>query len=402
MGAPSSSSANHPGYPYLPPPPPLFPIFVPPPSAFHPGQYLHVQQPHPSTPSQGSILPPQAERAFGSTSVPPPRLYPLQPTRITLPMSIVPIFPQTPESFNPITSVNLPPPSRNTFASSPIPNYQDGQTCSKCDCFRPTFAVISPCGCTLCRDHLGSVIRNVTLIDEGAVSPRGKELKKKYFECVACGKKSLTVEPAGTRLGGREEGRIELSRYPLAAGENEVSSPASDAFTFSVHFTSPSTPSTPVFEAEQRDVAPPQTVTHPSTPSGRSTPQPGPVWLPPPPPPYDLTRRPRAFSTPVPTPAPCPSESPAVPSSTSSPSALPSIPSIQISARINNAAAKKAGARRLSLAEIQTLREIGSQRWCDGRGPLHDATESYQLRRGLWPVVKIENVSLLPLQASIH
>ncbi|BGP27098.1 hypothetical protein Rt10032_c12g4875 [Rhodotorula toruloides] len=78
--------------------------------------------------------------------------------------------------------------------------------CMHPGCYAGVFCELSPCGCRLCRDHLGWVIRNVRTLDVEAnrfIEPNeAKETKaktKKVFRCVSCGAESSMAEPPARR-----------------------------------------------------------------------------------------------------------------------------------------------------------------------------------------------------------
>lgn len=104
-------------------------------------------------------------------------------------------FPRAPSGITPA----LPPQSHSLDQDdSGIP------TCEVPGCPFPRFCILSPCGDMICRDHLGSVIRGVQLLDsseevenegEGGGEGKGKKKRRRVYECVKCHRRSEMVGP---------------------------------------------------------------------------------------------------------------------------------------------------------------------------------------------------------------
>lgn len=123
-----------------------------------------------------------------------PRIDPSPPQGAAIPVAPVPVQQPLP----------LAQPSAMVTATSMYgsPTETTVGACMHPGCYAPVFCELSPCGCRLCRDHLGWVIRNVRTLDVGAnkfIGPKeAKETKnktKKVFRCVSCGAESSKAEP---------------------------------------------------------------------------------------------------------------------------------------------------------------------------------------------------------------
>ncbi|GAA6064430.1 hypothetical protein JCM10212_005309 [Sporobolomyces blumeae] len=85
----------------------------------------------------------------------------------------------------------------------PLTSYPDfrpsstAMTCTVPDCPFPRFCFLSPCGDTICRDHLGSVIRGAQSETRVAVDVDGHETERvaRVYECVKCHRRSEMASP---------------------------------------------------------------------------------------------------------------------------------------------------------------------------------------------------------------
>ncbi|GAA5874288.1 hypothetical protein JCM1840_000623 [Sporobolomyces johnsonii] len=108
------------------------------------------------------------------------------------------------------SSFSLPAPSGITAAPIPAPPSSSTPTCNVADCPFPIFCELSPCGCKLCRDHLGSVIRGVKVVDvdvtdeKGAKEPTMARKKGKLFTCYACQAQSTMAGPTTTQIAKQQ------------------------------------------------------------------------------------------------------------------------------------------------------------------------------------------------------
>ncbi|KAM0786955.1 hypothetical protein ACM66B_002374 [Microbotryomycetes sp. NB124-2] len=66
--------------------------------------------------------------------------------------------------------------------------------CDVYTCFNPTYCVLNVCGCHLCRNHLGSVIRGARTSFETSLGGE-HALQHKVFTCAACHTEAVQAEP---------------------------------------------------------------------------------------------------------------------------------------------------------------------------------------------------------------
>ncbi|GAA5950200.1 hypothetical protein JCM21900_003505 [Sporobolomyces salmonicolor] len=142
-----------------------------------------------------------------STYAPSPAHAQQQPSP-SPPLQQPPSYPHTAQSSR--SSFSLPAASGITAAPIPPPPSPSTPTCDVADCPFPIFCELSPCGCKLCRDHLGSVIRGVKAIDvdvtveKGANEPTTARKKGKVFTCYACHAQSTMAGPTTTQIAKRQ------------------------------------------------------------------------------------------------------------------------------------------------------------------------------------------------------
>ncbi|KAL8283915.1 hypothetical protein RQP46_005347 [Phenoliferia psychrophenolica] len=204
----------------LPPPPPTPPVPTeyaypppPPPPEFHPQYPVYFGPPPPAppphfpfpVPHDNYTFPPPPAYDFpppppfpGPPFPPsPPFSYPGGPPFLPLPLlhhsfslpdfslshpPPLPFHPQPPP-FPPFPSLLPPPPNSKTCVAT----LNSGDRCDK-----PAWGAVQTCGCPICRDHGGQVLRSYKTIDyrEGTT--------KKVFECSACGSHSQQFSPIET------------------------------------------------------------------------------------------------------------------------------------------------------------------------------------------------------------
>ncbi|KAI5480997.1 hypothetical protein MNV49_006183 [Pseudohyphozyma bogoriensis] len=133
----------------------------------------YFEHPFPSPDSPHSPPPPSAFYYPFAPFLPPP---PPAGSPFPLPFPAFPLLPATAQ-YEDFYDPALDP--------SPPTQAPQVQPCSVFSCFASTFCILQPCGCRLCRDHLGTVIR-------GAQPDEGDE---KRFDCVACGQMSWAFNP---------------------------------------------------------------------------------------------------------------------------------------------------------------------------------------------------------------
>ncbi|GAA5935227.1 hypothetical protein JCM10213_000682 [Rhodosporidiobolus nylandii] len=195
-------------------------------------QHLHMQQ----QPPQPQILTPWpppplrqiddflAASAGAPASMVPYPLSPPMPTTVALPPLPSATSPEsTPSpsagatlSSSPAPSTLLggkapPPPSGGHALTHVPPTATEGKegnngTCAVANCAAVVSCELSPCGCRLCRDHLGWVLRGGVELPPGEsppspypISSARRSPPRKLFKCVACGKQSVMQHPAGAR-----------------------------------------------------------------------------------------------------------------------------------------------------------------------------------------------------------
>ncbi|BGO94934.1 hypothetical protein NBRC10512_000613 [Rhodotorula toruloides] len=131
-----------------------------------------------------------------------PRVEPSPPQAQVAPMPVapIPIPAPAPLPLAPLSDITT---AVATYGSPTEPTLS---ACMHRGCYAPVFCELSPCGCRLCRDHLGWVIRNVRTLDVEAnrfLAPNeAKETKaktKKVFRCVSCGAESSKADPPSRR-----------------------------------------------------------------------------------------------------------------------------------------------------------------------------------------------------------
>lgn len=157
-------------------------------------QHYIAASPHPSPPqpqftpnatSQELVSPssPSLPHHHGHPSTPPPANTP-QDAFSTPPKQTIPTS----------SSASPPPPPGAPQKQRASPTKDQPKPCDVWTCFRPTFCELAPCGCRICREHLGSVIRGA-VHETVAGDEASKSGRKKYFVCVACQAKSITSGP---------------------------------------------------------------------------------------------------------------------------------------------------------------------------------------------------------------
>ncbi|KAK4329886.1 hypothetical protein RTBOTA2_005842 [Rhodotorula toruloides] len=131
-----------------------------------------------------------------------PRVEPSPPQAQIAPMPVAPIPIPAPAPLPLVPPIDMTT-AVTTYGS---PTETTLGACMHPGCYAPVFCELSPCGCRLCRDHLGWVIRNVRTLDVDAnrfLSPNeAKETKaktKKVFRCVSCGAESSKADPPSRR-----------------------------------------------------------------------------------------------------------------------------------------------------------------------------------------------------------
>ncbi|KAK4057362.1 hypothetical protein OIO90_001430 [Microbotryomycetes sp. JL221] len=73
--------------------------------------------------------------------------------------------------------------------------------CDVWTCFNPTFCLLNACGCKLCREHLGSVIRGSrSTFSCGGEGEHDTGVHRKVFTCVACHTEAVRAVPAGSTV----------------------------------------------------------------------------------------------------------------------------------------------------------------------------------------------------------
>ncbi|BGP34788.1 hypothetical protein JCM10296v2_006610 [Rhodotorula toruloides] len=172
-----------------------------------------------------------------------PRVEPSPPQAQVAPMPVAPIPIPAP------APLPLAPPSDMTTAAATYgsPTETTLGACMHPGCYAPVFCELSPCGCRLCRDHLGWVIRNARTLDVDAnrfLNPNeAKESKaktKKVFRCVSCGAESRQAEPPSRRTASS-------STQHIASASSGVAQ--EDFRSFSIkYFSSGPTPYAPPAE----------------------------------------------------------------------------------------------------------------------------------------------------------
>lgn len=158
-------------------------------------QHYVVASPHPSPPQQ-QVTPIATSQQLGapsSSSIPPQQAHSLTPPPVNAPQDAYLTPPK--QTLPPSSSTSPPPPPGAPQKQRASPTKDQPKPCDVWTCFRPTFCELAPCGCRICREHLGSVIRGAVheeIVDGDEAS---KKERKKYFVCVACQAKSITSGP---------------------------------------------------------------------------------------------------------------------------------------------------------------------------------------------------------------
>ncbi|ORY66644.1 hypothetical protein BCR35DRAFT_334572 [Leucosporidium creatinivorum] len=157
-------------------------------------QHHGLASPHPSPPQPQStpVATSQQHRRSSTSSLSPQEIHSSTPPPTNAPQDPYATPPK--QSLPPSSTTSPPPAAPQKHRSSPT-KYQP-KPCDVWTCFRPTFCELAPCGCRICREHLGSVIRGAKFVEEeGVAEEASKKGRKKYFVCVACQAKSITSGP---------------------------------------------------------------------------------------------------------------------------------------------------------------------------------------------------------------
>ncbi|SGY41748.1 BQ5605_C003g02547 [Microbotryum silenes-dioicae] len=93
-------------------------------------------------------------------------------------------------------------------------------------CIHPTFCELAPCGCKICREHLGSIIRSSRFV---GTDEQGR--RTKLFKCLACQTDSFTIGAMGQN--GEQGDEIEQGQQQPRIQHEDSSS------MFSIHYTLP-------------------------------------------------------------------------------------------------------------------------------------------------------------------
>ncbi|SCV66888.1 BQ2448_5534 [Microbotryum intermedium] len=94
-------------------------------------------------------------------------------------------------------------------------------------CLHPMFCELAPCGCRICREHLGSIIRASRVV---GADEQGR--RTKAFKCLSCQTESFTVAAMGQN--GEQDDEIERGQYRTEIQNEDTGS------MFSIHYTLPS------------------------------------------------------------------------------------------------------------------------------------------------------------------
>ena len=366
-----------------------------PPVFFVPVTYGPPPPPFLSPPPPGFIYPPTA---FFGPPLPPPLMYHIPPhlhESVTPPRSAdqpsqLPDFVPPRIHHSPsLPDLHHPPYHQYPFteqhhreaACATAEELFGPPPCAVWNCFRPTFCELAPCGCRICREHLGKVIRGAKIEAEQGVEG---EAKKKRFECVACRAKSHTMGPASCETSSPVE--IDAAGGASNGSTKARSGTTSDASLFSISRapaarfpsrlgdgSSSSLSSTPTSSSSL-----PHRISFPTV-----------LALPPPPPYEPLAHRTRAVSSP---PASATTDRISFPPR----SPIISKPKKKRSFNATGITVLRPGPpENLSgLDLVESKEENGSHRR-DWRRPMMDPCEPYQLEKGDWPIVKVENVGAI-------
>lgn len=239
----------------------LYPAQMQPPSFTSSSPIFPLSQPS-GVPGQESLPMPYAGQSqpatqFQQSLVFPPYQYPLPPHPLGVELQAQTQFPPA-EQQQEQQQQQQPPPLE---ASLSLPAYQmplgppplttlQPKPCDVWTCFRPTFCQLAPCGCTICREHLGSVIRGAQIIEQDSTATaehdsKGKDVnsattvqKKKVFTCVSCRAKSVTAGPAAYKKSQQQTQTQPQQQQSHA--ENNQAIAGDDALTtfgeFSIHY----------------------------------------------------------------------------------------------------------------------------------------------------------------------
>ncbi|BGP51069.1 hypothetical protein JCM10450v2_006995 [Rhodotorula kratochvilovae] len=179
-------------------------------SPFVPSAPMHRENPSPPVPAAPS-----------SASTSTPLQYPISSARTVQPLQHVERASPPPiaTTFTPVAPASVAaapyvaqhaqphspsPPLKQplTFPPSPVLEHAPPlahELCAVAGCTAHVFCELAPCGCRLCRDHLGWVIRGARVVDvEGDKGDEDDKPKKtkKVFRCVACRAESSMAGPA--------------------------------------------------------------------------------------------------------------------------------------------------------------------------------------------------------------
>lgn len=133
---------------------------------------------------------------------------------------------------------------RSSYEASIPPSLSPKQThCTVSDCFKAAFCILEPCSCTLCRDHLGSVIRSSTISgDKGTRDDlKANKATSKTFKCAGCGLESKEKQKIGRKgsliSSATEESDEKIEEGTVRNGERKLSQEEKvEEKNFSIHF----------------------------------------------------------------------------------------------------------------------------------------------------------------------
>lgn len=174
----------------------------------------------------------------------PPNDYQQLFSKSTFPPSTYKPFRARSHSFS---NSNCSTSERSSYESSHPPSSSPKQThCTVFDCFKAAFCTLEPCSCTLCRDHLGSVIRGSKIVEnenrmdliESANEVKENKASVKIFRCAGCGLESKEKAKLDKKesINFKEVNKIKESCTVMDEKKEKSQDEKVEEKIFSIHF----------------------------------------------------------------------------------------------------------------------------------------------------------------------